>query len=349
MNELKPVLARLAAGETLAEAEAEAAFGLIMAGEATPAQIAGLLMALRVRGESVAELTGAVRAMRARMLAAPSPPLPPPPPSLPLPFPPPPTPSLPSLPSCGRAWPGPHRSAPPPIRPRTPERHEEPGDCAGVGLACHDEAEGGLGCRLGQGLARRQTGDTGFSSLCRRLGGHGRRAGGEGSGNSRSRSARAGGMLLGVELHAPDRQRPVREAHDEPVPSRRFPPARRGGTSGAPRGSGIAWPGTDRAGRRRHRCRGGGPPTPCRAPAPAPAPPRRRRTGRSPDGRGRRRAAAPGRRRRHQSAAGRCRPHSACRGRATARWPRDAWPGRPGRRSRRSAAPPPPPRGREKW
>ena len=74
MNELKPVLARLAAGETLAEAEAEAAFGLIMAGEATPAQIAGLLMALRVRGESVAELTGAVRAMRARMLAVPAPP-----------------------------------------------------------------------------------------------------------------------------------------------------------------------------------------------------------------------------------------------------------------------------------
>ncbi len=67
MNGLKPVLARLAAGETLAESEAEAAFGIIMAGEATPAQIAGLLMAMRVRGETVAEMTGAVRAMRARM------------------------------------------------------------------------------------------------------------------------------------------------------------------------------------------------------------------------------------------------------------------------------------------
>ena len=74
MNGLKPVLARLAAGGTMAESEAEAAFGLIMAGEATPAQIAGLLMALRVRGETVAELTGAVRAMRARMLAVPAPP-----------------------------------------------------------------------------------------------------------------------------------------------------------------------------------------------------------------------------------------------------------------------------------
>lgn len=64
---LKPVLGRLAQGETLSEAEAEDAFGTIMSGEATPAQIAGLLMAMRVRRETVAELTGAVRAMRARM------------------------------------------------------------------------------------------------------------------------------------------------------------------------------------------------------------------------------------------------------------------------------------------
>jgi anthranilate phosphoribosyltransferase len=65
---LKPVLARLAMGATLSEAEAEDAFGIIMSGEATPAQIAGLLMAMRVRRETVPELTGAVRAMRARML-----------------------------------------------------------------------------------------------------------------------------------------------------------------------------------------------------------------------------------------------------------------------------------------
>lgn len=66
---LKPILARLANAERLAEAEAEEAFGIIMGGEATPAQIAGLLMAMRVRGETVAEMTGAVRAMRARMVA----------------------------------------------------------------------------------------------------------------------------------------------------------------------------------------------------------------------------------------------------------------------------------------
>ncbi len=73
-SNLKPVIARLARGETLAEAEAEAAFGLIMSGEATPAQIAGMLMAMRLRGETVAELAGAVRAMRARMVAVPAPP-----------------------------------------------------------------------------------------------------------------------------------------------------------------------------------------------------------------------------------------------------------------------------------
>lgn len=66
---LKPILARLANAERLAESEAEEAFGIIMGGEATPAQIAGLLMAMRVRGETVAEMTGAVRAMRARMVA----------------------------------------------------------------------------------------------------------------------------------------------------------------------------------------------------------------------------------------------------------------------------------------
>ena len=64
---LRPALAKVASGETLTEAEAEDAFGIIMAGEATPAQIAGLVMAMRVRRETVAELAGAVRAMRARM------------------------------------------------------------------------------------------------------------------------------------------------------------------------------------------------------------------------------------------------------------------------------------------
>jgi anthranilate phosphoribosyltransferase len=72
-NNLKPLLARLAAGETLSEADAPGAFDVIMSGAATPAQIGGLLMAMRVRGETVAEITGAVRAMRARMTAVEAP------------------------------------------------------------------------------------------------------------------------------------------------------------------------------------------------------------------------------------------------------------------------------------
>src|SRR5271165_7060565 len=66
---LKPAIARLSAGETLTDDQAEAAFDTIMSGEATPAQIGALLMAMRLRGETVAEITGAVRAMQARMTA----------------------------------------------------------------------------------------------------------------------------------------------------------------------------------------------------------------------------------------------------------------------------------------
>jgi len=66
MNDLKPMLARVADRETLDEADAETAFDIIMSGNATPAQIGAFLMALRVRGETVAEITGAARTMRAK-------------------------------------------------------------------------------------------------------------------------------------------------------------------------------------------------------------------------------------------------------------------------------------------
>jgi len=66
-DDMKPILNKVADGTSLSADEAEAAFGIIMSGEATPAQIAGFLMALRVRGETVDEITGAVRTMRAKM------------------------------------------------------------------------------------------------------------------------------------------------------------------------------------------------------------------------------------------------------------------------------------------
>ncbi|MXU65816.1 anthranilate phosphoribosyltransferase [Oceanomicrobium pacificus] len=55
-----------AAEGPLSRGDAETAFGLIMEGEATPAQIGGFLMALRVRGETVDEVAAAATAMRAR-------------------------------------------------------------------------------------------------------------------------------------------------------------------------------------------------------------------------------------------------------------------------------------------
>ncbi len=61
---LKPYIARVAAGEPLDAALAADAFRLIMSGEATPAQIGGFLMALRVRGETPEEIAAAARVMR---------------------------------------------------------------------------------------------------------------------------------------------------------------------------------------------------------------------------------------------------------------------------------------------
>jgi anthranilate phosphoribosyltransferase len=68
MPDLKPFLAKVANGDSLDRIEATEAFDILMSGEATPSQIGGFLMALRVRGETVAEITGAVSTMRAKML-----------------------------------------------------------------------------------------------------------------------------------------------------------------------------------------------------------------------------------------------------------------------------------------
>ncbi len=74
MNDLKGLIGQVAQGKTLSEAEAERAFDIIMSGNATPAQMGGFLMALRVRGETVEEITGAARIMRAKALPIEAPP-----------------------------------------------------------------------------------------------------------------------------------------------------------------------------------------------------------------------------------------------------------------------------------
>ncbi|HEY4774542.1 MAG TPA: anthranilate phosphoribosyltransferase [Xanthobacteraceae bacterium] len=68
MVDLKALIGEVATGASLSREQSATAFDLMMSGEATPAQMGGLLMALRVRGETVEEITGAVSAMRAKML-----------------------------------------------------------------------------------------------------------------------------------------------------------------------------------------------------------------------------------------------------------------------------------------
>ncbi|MFC3569940.1 anthranilate phosphoribosyltransferase [Paracoccus simplex] len=65
-TDIRPLIGQ-AASRPLTGTEAEAAFGALFEGAATPAQIGGLLMAMRVRGETVEEMAAATRAMRARM------------------------------------------------------------------------------------------------------------------------------------------------------------------------------------------------------------------------------------------------------------------------------------------
>ncbi|MGD8895294.1 MAG: bifunctional anthranilate synthase component II/anthranilate phosphoribosyltransferase [Acidobacteriota bacterium] len=65
---IKRYLAKLARGERLTEEEAAAAMGVIMDGQATPAQIGALLAAMAVRGETEDEVVGFARTMRARAI-----------------------------------------------------------------------------------------------------------------------------------------------------------------------------------------------------------------------------------------------------------------------------------------
>ncbi|MGY4174855.1 anthranilate phosphoribosyltransferase [Bradyrhizobium sp. USDA 4518] len=67
MEALKSIIGKVATGATLTREETASAFDALMSGHATPSQIGGLLMGLRVRGETIEEVTGAVSAIRERM------------------------------------------------------------------------------------------------------------------------------------------------------------------------------------------------------------------------------------------------------------------------------------------
>lgn len=68
MSGLKPFIAKVATRQVLSRIEASDAFEVMMSGEASMAQIGGFLMALRVRGETVDEIAGAVSIMRSKMV-----------------------------------------------------------------------------------------------------------------------------------------------------------------------------------------------------------------------------------------------------------------------------------------
>jgi anthranilate phosphoribosyltransferase len=72
--DFKALIAKAATGASLTREEAAQGFDRMMSGEATPSQMGGLLMALRVRGETVDEITGAVTVMREKMLRVSAPP-----------------------------------------------------------------------------------------------------------------------------------------------------------------------------------------------------------------------------------------------------------------------------------
>lgn len=68
MSGLKPFIAKIATRQALSRQEASDAFEILMSGEASMAQVGGFLMGLRVRGETVDEIAGAVSIMRQKMV-----------------------------------------------------------------------------------------------------------------------------------------------------------------------------------------------------------------------------------------------------------------------------------------
>ncbi len=73
-DQVRAALVTIVEGGTLSMADAHAAMGAVMDGEATPAQLAAFLMGLRMRGETVDELAGFAGAMRERVLRVEAPP-----------------------------------------------------------------------------------------------------------------------------------------------------------------------------------------------------------------------------------------------------------------------------------
>lgn len=70
---IRATLRAVSAGESMSADAAEAFMAAVLDGEVTPAQLAGVLVGMRVRGETTEELTGFVRALRSRSIRVPAP------------------------------------------------------------------------------------------------------------------------------------------------------------------------------------------------------------------------------------------------------------------------------------
>src|SRR3569833_3410607 len=73
-DDFKGLIAKVAAGSPLTREESSHAFDRMMSGEATPSQMRAMLMAMRLRGQTVDEITGAASPMRAKMQKVAAPP-----------------------------------------------------------------------------------------------------------------------------------------------------------------------------------------------------------------------------------------------------------------------------------
>ena len=73
-DDFKMLIAKVASGHALTRDESSHAFDRMMSGEATPSQMGAMLMAMRVRGETVDEITGAASTMRDKMTRVAAPP-----------------------------------------------------------------------------------------------------------------------------------------------------------------------------------------------------------------------------------------------------------------------------------
>ena len=176
------------------------------------------------------------------------------------------------------------------VSPRTRIAISSPAICAGVAspaMMMPKAASASLSARRSPAASRARTGFSVFTPALRP--GPWRATGSSATGHGHARLAMLSGWNCTPQIGRSRWARPM----STPSSVQAVASSPGAGSPGRRSGNDSGSRGTGRAGRRRHRCRGGARPRPCHAPDPGRERPSRRRPGRSPDGRGRPRAAAP--------------------------------------------------------